>query len=67
MLDDITLEWLSRHRPDADLETLEASSARPDPGAQYDGGIHQIDLTAIQPMVAHPGDPDPDTGRTPPD
>ncbi len=56
--DDITWEWLGRHRPDADLETLEANSVRPDPDAQYAGGMHQIDLTAIEPMVAHPGDPD---------
>jgi 3-isopropylmalate/(R)-2-methylmalate dehydratase large subunit len=31
---------------------------RPDPDAVYDGGVHQIDLSDIQPMVAHPGDPD---------
>ncbi|MGH9363584.1 MAG: aconitase family protein, partial [Thermoanaerobaculia bacterium] len=30
----------------------------PDPDAVYDGGVHTIDLSAIRPMVAHPGDPD---------
>ena len=30
----------------------------PDPGAHYDGGVHTIDLSALKPMVAHPGDPD---------
>jgi 3-isopropylmalate/(R)-2-methylmalate dehydratase large subunit len=30
----------------------------PDPGAQHAGGVHKIDLAAITPMVATPGDPD---------
>jgi 3-isopropylmalate/(R)-2-methylmalate dehydratase large subunit len=30
----------------------------PDPGAEYAGGVHTIDLSALRPMVAHPGDPD---------
>ena len=30
----------------------------PDAGAHYDGGVHTIDLSTIEPMVAHPGDPD---------
>ena len=30
----------------------------PDPGAEYAGGVHTIDLSTIRPMVAHPGDPD---------
>ena len=30
----------------------------PDDGAHYHGGVHIIDLSAIVPMVAHPGDPD---------
>ena len=28
-----------------------------DPGAEYAGGTHAIDLSAIEPMVAEPGDP----------
>ncbi len=30
----------------------------PDENAVYHGGVHTIDLSAIRPMVAHPGDPD---------
>jgi 3-isopropylmalate/(R)-2-methylmalate dehydratase large subunit len=29
----------------------------PDPGAHYAGGVQRIDLSAIVPMVARPGDP----------
>jgi 3-isopropylmalate/(R)-2-methylmalate dehydratase large subunit len=29
----------------------------PDAGAEYAGGVHTIDLSRIQPMVATPGDP----------
>ena len=27
----------------------------PDEGAMYDGGVHEINLDLIRPMVAHPG------------
>jgi 3-isopropylmalate/(R)-2-methylmalate dehydratase large subunit len=30
----------------------------PDPLAEYAGGTHAIDLSKLEPMVAHPGDPD---------
>ena len=30
----------------------------PDAGAHHDGGVHTIDLGAVAPMVATPGDPD---------
>ena len=30
----------------------------PDPGAEYAGGTTLIDLSAIEPMVAHPGAPE---------
>jgi 3-isopropylmalate/(R)-2-methylmalate dehydratase large subunit len=30
----------------------------PDPGAEYAGGVHRIDLATLSPMVATPGDPD---------
>ena len=56
--DEITWEWLARHRSDVDIDAYKANAIRPDSDAVYDGGVHQIDLTAIQPMVAHPGDPD---------
>ena len=29
----------------------------PDRDAAYDGGVHEIDLSSIKPMVAKPGDP----------
>ena len=35
----------------------EASFIAPDPGAEYAGGVHTIDLSAIRPMVAKPHDP----------
>ena len=45
-------------RPDLDRSASESRTVRPDPGAVYDGGTHVIDLSSIEPMVAHPGDPD---------
>jgi 3-isopropylmalate/(R)-2-methylmalate dehydratase large subunit len=56
--DEKTFAWIAAMRPDADVEWLKARAVSPDPGAEYAGGIHTIDLSAIQPMVAHPGDPD---------
>jgi 3-isopropylmalate/(R)-2-methylmalate dehydratase large subunit len=56
--DEKTFEWIQAMRPDADVEALRARAVRPDDGAEYAGGVHTIDLTAIRPMVAHPGDPD---------
>ncbi len=55
--DDATFDWLARMRPGADLDRLRARAVAPDPGARYDGGVHAIDLSAIAPMVATPGDP----------
>jgi 3-isopropylmalate/(R)-2-methylmalate dehydratase large subunit len=56
--DEKTFEWIGSMRPDADLDTLRARAVSPDPDAEYAGGVHTIDLSTIQPMVAHPGDPD---------
>ncbi len=56
--DEKTFEWIASMRPNADLATLRARAVSPDPGAEYAGGVHTIDLATIQPMVAHPGDPD---------
>ena len=53
-----TLDWILLHRPELSREELRASSVAPDEGAHYDGGVFQIDLSALRPMVAHPGDPD---------
>ncbi len=55
--DEATLAWITARRPDAVLAAMQQKILRPDPGAQYAGGVHTIDLTLIQPMVATPGDP----------
>lgn len=56
--DDITLDWLAARRPGMTREQIRARFVAPDPGAQYGGGVHHIDLAAMRPMVATPGDPD---------
>jgi len=56
--DEKTFEWIRAMRPDADIEVLKARAVSPDDDAEYAGGIHMIDLSTIEPMVAHPGDPD---------
>src|SRR4051794_9320433 len=56
--DEKTFEWIAAMRPDIDIESLKVRAVSPDPDAEYAGRIHTIDLGAIQPMVAHPGDPD---------
>ena len=56
--DEETFRWLAEWRPGADVERMRRRAVAPDPGARYDGGVHTIDLSAMRPMVAHPGDPD---------
>jgi 3-isopropylmalate/(R)-2-methylmalate dehydratase large subunit len=56
--DEKTLEWIASMRPGVDIESLRARVVSPDPDAEYAGGMHRIDLAQIEPMVAHPGDPD---------
>jgi 3-isopropylmalate/(R)-2-methylmalate dehydratase large subunit len=59
--DEETYRWLQEWRPDAGEEAMARWRRRavaPDPGAVYAGGVHAIDLSAMRPMVAHPGDPD---------
>jgi len=59
--DEETFRWLAEWRPEADDATRARWRRRavaPDPGAEYAGGVHVIDLSAMRPMVAHPGDPD---------
>lgn len=56
--DGATFEYIARHRPAVDIERLRERAVEPDPAAVYAGGLHTIDLSTIQPMVAHPGDPD---------
>ncbi|MBV8202275.1 MAG: aconitate hydratase, partial [Acidobacteria bacterium] len=61
LADEETYRWLAEWRPDAGEEAKARWRRRavaPDPGAVYAGGVHTIDLSAMRPMVAHPGDPD---------
>ena len=50
-------EWLAERRPGMSVEEIEAGFVAPDAEAEYTGGVHLIDLGAIVPMVAKPGDP----------
>ena len=56
--DEETYRWIAQRRPEIDVEALRARAVKAAPGAVYDGGTHTIDLAGLQPMVAHPGDPD---------
>jgi 3-isopropylmalate/(R)-2-methylmalate dehydratase large subunit len=56
--DEETFRWLAAHRPGTAAADFAKLAVRPDAGASYDGGVRAIDLAAIEPMVAHPGDPD---------
>lgn len=56
--DAATAEWMASMRPDTTPEYFAEQFVAPDEGAHYDGGVHEIDLATIEPMVAHPGDPD---------
>jgi 3-isopropylmalate/(R)-2-methylmalate dehydratase large subunit len=57
-VDDTMLAWIAARRPGVSVETLRGKVVSPDVGAHYDGGVHAIELSAIEPMVATPGDPD---------
>jgi 3-isopropylmalate/(R)-2-methylmalate dehydratase large subunit len=55
------LGWIADRRGGDRAQTIAAlrgKCVRPDAGAEYAGGVHRIDLAAIRPMVATPGDPD---------
>jgi len=56
--DDVTLDWIASKRAGVDVEAMRARAVAPDPGAEYAGGVHTIDLSRLRPMVADPGDPD---------
>jgi len=53
-----TVEWIAARRAGVAADALAAAAVRPDPDAVYAGGVHRIDLSRIEPMVATPGDPD---------
>jgi 3-isopropylmalate/(R)-2-methylmalate dehydratase large subunit len=55
--DEETFRWIAAHRPGTDVDRLRARAVHPDPGASY-AAVYTIDLSALRPMVAHPGDPD---------
>jgi len=55
--DDLLYEWMITAQPHLDLETQKGLAVHPDQNAHYDGGVHIINMSEIQPMVAHPGDP----------
>lgn len=57
--DDVTFEWIAniRRLQPAAVAAMRSRAIGPDPGAHYDGGVHRIDLGAISPRVAEPGDP----------
>ncbi len=57
-VDETMLQWIMARRPGASIDALRAKVVSPDPGAHHHGGVHQIDLASIKPMVATPGDPD---------
>ena len=54
--DESTVDWIVAHRPGIDPVRLRSQIVAPDPGAEYKGGVHTVDLSAIEPMVATPGD-----------
>ena len=55
-VDERVLHWMAERRPGASIESLRAKVVSPDPGATY-AATFAIDLSAIRPMVATPGDP----------
>lgn len=55
-IDEAVLEWIAARRPGVSPEALRRKIVTPDPEAEYAGGVHRIDLGAIRPMVATPGD-----------
>jgi len=55
--DEETLGWIAARREGVSIEGLRRKVVAPDPGAEYAGGVHVIDLAQIRPMVATPGDP----------
>jgi 3-isopropylmalate/(R)-2-methylmalate dehydratase large subunit len=57
-VDDTMLHWIAARRPGVSIDALRSKVVKPDPGAHHAGGVHRIDLAAIVPMVATPGDPD---------
>jgi 3-isopropylmalate/(R)-2-methylmalate dehydratase large subunit len=57
--DERTYEWIARQRKLSaeQVAAMRARAVAPDPNATYHGGVHRIDLGAVVPRVAEPGDP----------
>lgn len=56
--DDATVKWIMERREGLLEDDVRSSFVLPDPDAHYHGGVHQIHLNDIRPLVAHPGNPD---------
>ena len=56
--DEKLYDWMKRSMPHLELQQMRKNAVNPDQGAEYTGGVHHIDLSKIEPMVAHPGNPD---------
>jgi 3-isopropylmalate/(R)-2-methylmalate dehydratase large subunit len=51
-----TAEWIAERRGTRPRDVA-AQFVAPDAGAHYAGGVHALDLSKVEPMVARPGDP----------
>jgi len=58
--DEKTFKWLKEHRPNKihEVDSWRQNCVLADKSAFYEGGIHIIELDKIEPMIAHPGDPE---------
>lgn len=52
------VDWLLKRRPGIEKVNLEKLLTWPDPECSYEGGRYEISLASLEPMLAHPGDPD---------
>jgi 3-isopropylmalate/(R)-2-methylmalate dehydratase large subunit len=52
-----TARWIAARRTGTSANEVARRFVSADPGAEYAGGVHRIDLSTIRPMVAKPGDP----------
>lgn len=55
--DDVAAQWLAGRRPGSNAAEIRGKFVCPDAGATYAGGVHALDLSSIEPMVAKPHDP----------
>ena len=55
--DEKLAEWIAARRDGVSAAEVTSRFVAPDADAHYDGGVHRIDLSEIEPMVAKPHDP----------